>query len=402
MPGALAGIRIIDLTAVAQGPYAMQILADHGADVIKVEPPEGDIARHIGPSARTKAMGPMHLYVNRNKRSLCLDLKKPQALAALQRLIAKADVFVHAMRPQAMARLGLAYEDVRRIKPDIVYVGAYGYAADGPYGDRPAYDDAIQALCGVAALMGGEAFARGEGRPAYAPTILADKTCGLMLANAVQTALIHKLRTGEGQQVEMPMFETMVSWLMMEHLWERTCDPKGAVGYSRLLTPFRKPYRTRDGWVSILPYTDRHWLAFFKLAGRADLAAGPRFATTNARAANIGELYSLLDSIALTRTTADWLASLEKAEIPCNPVNRLEDVLVDPHLVATGFFVRAEHPSEGPFLTMRPPVKLSRSPAELRRPAPRLGEDGAEVLREAGFSAAEIKTLRTTDALLGS
>jgi crotonobetainyl-CoA:carnitine CoA-transferase CaiB-like acyl-CoA transferase len=400
MPGALAGIRIIDMTSVALGPYAMQIMADHGADVIKIEAPEGDIARQAGRAARTPGMGPMHLYLNRNKRSVALDLKRPAAMAALRRIIAGADALVHAMRPQAMAKLGLAYDDVRAIKADIVYVGAYGYAANGPYGTRPAYDDAIQALCGVGALMGGAAFAAGEGPPGYAPTILADKTCGLVLANAVQTALIHRLRSGEGQQVEVPMFESMVSWIMLEHLWERTIDPDGAVGYSRLMTPLRKPYRTRDGWICILPYTDRHWQGFFRLAGKPELAEDKRFATANARSANIDELYGLLERYAATRTTAEWIAALEEAEIPCNPVNRLEHLFDDPHLKAVGFFVQTDHPTEGPILTMRPPVTLSRTPAELRRPAPAIGEHGAEVLREAGLSDAEIAELRQSGGLV--
>ena len=253
MAGALQGLRIIDLTAVVLGPYAMQLLGDQGADVVKVEPPEGEMLRHIGPSRANPGMGPLHLGANRSKRSLALDLKRPEARAALLKVIAGADCFVHAMRPQAIARLGLDYDAVRTVNPGIVHVGAYGYRADGPYGERPAYDDVIQAMSGVAWLNGMH-----DGVPKYAPTIIADKTVGLMLANAVLMALVHKLRTGDGQQVEVPMFETMAHYLLVEHLFERTFDPeKGKPGYNRMMAPGRKPYRSKDGWVSILPWGRR-------------------------------------------------------------------------------------------------------------------------------------------------
>ena len=233
MPGALDGIRIVDLTNVILGPYGTMLLADQGAEVIKVEAPEGDAVRHIGKPAKTPGMGPTYLYVNRNKRSLCLDLKNPTARAALLKVIETADAFVHALRPQAIEGLGLGYEAIRKIKPDIVYVGAYGFSADGPYGKLPAYDDAIQARFGIAHLMG---RAAGDDVPRYPPTILADKTVGLTFAFSTLSALMHRQRTGEGQFVEVPMFETMAAWLMVEHLWERTFSDEGEVGYSRLLS----------------------------------------------------------------------------------------------------------------------------------------------------------------------
>jgi len=389
MAGALQGLRIIDLTAVVLGPYAMQLLGDQGADIVKVEPPEGETLRHIGQSRVNIGMGPLHLSINRSKRSLALDLKRPEALAALHRVIARADAFVHAMRPQAMARLGLDYDSVRKVNPGIVYVGAYGYRADGPYGDRPAYDDVIQAMSGVAALN-----AMHDGIPKYAPTIIADKTVGLTLAYAVLAALIHKLRTGEGQQVEVPMFETMAQYLLVEHLFQRTFDPEnGKPGYNRMMAPGRRPYRSKDGWVSILPYTNRHFADYFRIAGRADLAVDPRFTTVVARSVNIAELYELISQIAAGKTTAEWLELLMQAQIPCAPINALEDLFSDPHLAAGDLFAVMDHPSEGPIQVVNPPVRFSRSPSAITRHAPLIGEHSREVLREAGLDEKEIEAL---------
>lgn len=389
MAGALQGLRIIDLTAVVLGPYAMQLLGDQGADVVKVEPPEGETLRHIGQSRVNIGMGPLHLSINRSKRSLALDLKRPEALAALHRVIAKADAFVHAMRPQAMARLGLDYDSVRKVNPGIVYVGAYGYRADGPYGDRPAYDDVIQAMSGVAALN-----AMHDGIPKYAPTIIADKTVGLTLAYSVLAALIHKLRTGEGQQVEVPMFETMAQYVLVEHLFQRTFDPEhGKPGYNRMMAPGRRPYRSKDGWVSILPYTNRHFADYFRIAGRADLAVDARFTTVVARSVNIAELYELISEIAAGKTTAEWLELLMRAQIPCAPINTLEDLFSDPHLAAGDLFAVMDHPSEGPIQVVNPPVRFSKTPSAIARHAPLIGEHSREVLREAGLDEKEIATL---------
>ena len=319
MPGALEGIRIVDLTNIILGPYGTMLLADQGADVIKVEAPEGDMVRHIGKPAKTPGMGPTYLYVNRNKRSLCLDLKNPAAKAALLKLVATADAFVHALRPQAIEGLGLGYEAIRKIKPDIVYVGAYGYSADGPYGKLPAYDDAIQARFGIADLMG---RAAGDDVPRYPPTIIADKTVGLTFAFSTLSALMHRQRTGEGQFVEVPMFETMAAWLMVEHLWERTFSDEGEVGYTRLLARTRKPFRTLDGWMAILPYNDKHWRNFFEIVGRPEVLQDPRYSTLNARSLHINDMYSMVEALAPTRTTAEWVTLLDKAQIPNAPVSQ--------------------------------------------------------------------------------
>jgi formyl-CoA transferase len=397
MPGALSDIRIVDLTNVILGPYGTMLLADQGAEVIKVEAPEGDAVRHIGRPAKTPGMGPAHLYVNRNKRSLCLDLKHPGARSALLRVIERADAFVHALRPQAIEGLQLGYEEIRKVKPDIVYVGAYGFSADGPYGRLPAYDDAIQARFGIAQLMG---RAAGDDIPRYPPTILADKTVGLTFAFATLSALMHKQRTGEGQFVEVPMFETMTAWLMVEHLWERTIDSQGQVGYSRLLARTRKPFRTLDGWMAILPYNDKHWRNFFELVGRPDVLRDPRYATLNARSLHINDMYAMVEALAPSRTTAEWVQLLDRAQIPNAPVTSPGDLLEDPHLVWRKLFRKYPHPSEGEITMVEPPMRMSRTPPEIRRMAPLQGADSREVLAEAGLSPGEIEGLKTAGALI--
>jgi len=297
---------------------------------------------------------------------------------------------VHSMRPGAIARLGLAYDDVRAARPDIVYCGACGFGSGGPYAGRPAYDDLIQGMCGIADLMGRVT----GGPPRYAPTIVADKTVGLFAANAVLAALLHRERTGEGQEIEVPMFETMVSYVMVEHLWERTLRPDdGTLGYVRMLAPNRRPFRTRDGYLCMLAYTDRHWKSFFSLAGCPELSADPRFAHISARTENVAELYAKAEELLGERTTAEWLAELEDAEIPAGPVNALEDLLADPHLAGQELFRRIDHPSEDDILQIGPTARFSRSPAEVRRPAPRLGEHTVQVLREAGLDDTEIGDL---------
>ena len=381
MNGPLSGYRIVDLTTVVLGPYATRILGDMGAEVVKVEPPEGDMLREIGPR-RSPGMAPIHLALGSSKRSVVLDLKRPRARDALMRLVAGADAFVHSMRAGAIARLGLTYDEIRTARPDIVYCGACGFGSGGPYAGRPAYDDLIQGMCGIADLMGRVT----GGPPRYAPTIVADKTVGLFVANAVLAALLHRERTGEGQEIEVPMFETMVSYVMVEHLWERTLRPDdGTLGYVRMLAPNRRPFRTRDGYLCMLAYTDRHWKAFFALAGCPELSADPRYANISARTENVVELYATAEELLGERTTADWLADLEEAEIPAGPVNALEDLLTDPHLASQELFRRVDHPSEADTLQIGPTVRFSRSPAGVRRPAPLLGEHTVQVLREAGL-----------------
>jgi formyl-CoA transferase len=398
MSGPLAGVRVIDLTAVLLGPFATQHLADMGADVIKVEPPEGDLLRVSGGSmGRDKNMGPIYMAANRNKRSLCLDLKKPAACAVLKEMIKKADLFIHNSRPQAIERLGLGYEDLKKINPSIIYAYSLGYARKGPYGHKPAFDDLVQGVSGAASLQ-----SRVDGLPPrFMPSLIADKTTGLHLCIAVLGALYHRQKTGEGQMIEVPMLETLASFWLTEHLFGATWTPeRGAMGYDRIINKFRHPFKTKDGYICALPYTDAHWLTFFELAGRPDLCKEQRFVDRNERAKHFSELYQVLASLLEHRATEEWLEMFDKADIPAMPVRTLEDLKDDPHLKATGFFTEREHPTEGPITTFASPLDFEKTKVEFRRHAPRIGGDGEEVLREAGVSDADIEKLKAERALI--
>ncbi|MBY0338848.1 MAG: CoA transferase [Acetobacteraceae bacterium] len=393
--GALRGLRVLDLTAVLMGPFATQILADHGAEVIKVEGPEGDTTRQL-PVSKGPGLGAMFLNLNRGKRSLALDLKKPEARAALLRLAAGADVFIHAMRADAIARLGLTYADVAAVNPRIIYANVYGFSRRGPYASRPAYDDTIQAMCGMAGLQ-----ERMQGAPAYSAALVADKVSGLTALYAVLMALLHRERTGEGQEIEVAMFETMANFVLTDHVNGALFDPPdGEPVYPRAASPHRRPYRTKDGWIAALVYTDKHWRAFLDLAGQPAWGKDPRMATLKTRAAMIDELYARLAETLLTRTTAEWLAGFERAEIPAAPINSTADLLADPHLNDTGFFIAQDTPLGGMrFPGM--PAWFSNTPGQVTGPAPALGADGRAVLAEAGFTDAEIAALAAAGALVG-
>jgi len=389
MSGHLAGVRVLDLTSVILGPYATQILADFGADVIKVESREGDIMRHAAPM-RSKAMGHVFLNANRNKRSLVLDLKKPAGREALLALSRRADVLVYNIRPQAMARLKLSYEDVCEANPRIIYVGAFGYSQRGPYAAKAAYDDLIQGASGIPWLL----LASGAESPRYVPATIADRSVGLHVVIAVCAALYCRERTGRGQRVDVPMFESMLQILLGDHLGGRTFEPPIAeAGYTRMLSKDRRPYATRDGYVCVLIYNDKQWKSFFDLIGRPEMLSEPRFATPEARSRHVDQIYAFVAAEMKKRTTSEWLEALERADIPVQRMNSLDEILADPHLAATGYFAGVDHPSEGRLRAMRVPSEWSETSPAYRRHAPRLGEHSREVLREAGYTDTAIDAL---------
>jgi crotonobetainyl-CoA:carnitine CoA-transferase CaiB-like acyl-CoA transferase len=388
--GPLTGVRVLDLTSVIMGPFATHILADMGADVIKVESPEGDSLRHYEPQ-RSPGMAGNILNLHRNKRSIVLDLKREPCRRALNRLIQTADVFVHNLRPKAIAGLGYAYEQVRAIRPDIVYCGAYGFGAKGPYRDKPAYDDLIQAGSGIAALYG-----EVHGEPAYVPTVICDKLAGQAIAYAILGALFQRARGGGGQAIEVPMFETTIELALAEHMFGFAfLPPLSPPGFKRLMSRARKPYRTLDGYACILPYSDRNWRDFYAFTGRTEFGDDPRFRRLSDRVHNIGMLYSMVEEEAAKRPTQEWVEFCDRVSIPCMPVLSLQDLPDDPHVQAVELFGEAEHPTEGRYRAVRNPVSFSAAPFRIRRHAPRLGEHTAQVLAEAGLSQADIDTVLT-------
>lgn len=392
MPGALNGLRVLDLTSVLMGPFATQLMADMGADVVKIESPAGDTVRGIGPM-RHAGMGAIFLHVNRNKRSLVLDLKKPEGLNTFLELVKTADVVVYNIRPQAMQRLGIDYERLKAINPRIIYAGLYGYSEKGPYAGKPAYDDLIQGAAAVPSLM---SRASG-GEPRYVPLTLADRTVGLMASNAILAAVIAREQTGVGQAVEVPMFETMAQYVLGEHMAGATFEPAlGETGYPRLLVQERRPYQTLDGHVCALIYTDRQWETFLGLIGKAELfRQDPRFASIGARTLHINDLYRMVAEAMATQTTEVWLARLNEADIPCMPMHDVDSLLHDPHLLAVGMLQQVEHPTEGQVSEIGVPVSFSGTPTlPVQKPAPQLGQHSAQVLREAGLSDASIENLQ--------
>ncbi|WP_262390055.1 CaiB/BaiF CoA transferase family protein [Burkholderia arboris] len=371
--GPLAGVRIVDMTSVGMGPYATQILGDMGATVVKIESPEGDVFRHTAP-ARHPAMGAAFLNLNRNKRVIRLDLKMEADLATLKALIGAADVFVSNVRPKSLRQLGLDYPSLREANPRLIYCGSYGYSEAGPYAGRPAFDDIIQAQCGLAAFQG----ANNHGTPQYVNTIIADKVAGLTIAYAIPMALYERERSGLGQAIEVPMFETLVSFIAVEQLAGRTfIPPLGESGYARVMSPHRRPYRTLDGYLALLPYTTAQWQRFFTLAGRADLARDPKFSDAISRSENIDTLYEVLAGIVATRTTAEWLTLLEAADIPHSEIARFDDVINDRHLNATGMIYEYDHPTEGRLRGIGIPTRFSRTPGSIRIAAEALPSAGA-------------------------
>ena len=374
--GPLAGVRVLDMTAVGMGPYCTQTLGDFGAEVIKVESPEGDVFRHATPAVN-KGMGAPFLQLNRNKQSLVLNLKDEQDLSSLRQLAAGADVLVYNVRPQSMRKLGLGFEDLQTINQRLIYCGVYGFSEAGPYAGRPAFDDIIQAMSGLADLQG---RARQE-PPTYVTSIMADKITGLSALSAILAALYEREKSGLGQAIEVPMFETMVAFNLLEHMGGATFDQPGDnMAYARAVSPYRKPYRTADGYIGLLPYTSAQWQRFFEMAGRPEVMRDPKFATPEERAKHVGELYKMLESIVIERSSTEWLALFEANDIPAAYANKLEDLQQDPHLVATEFFQTHNHPTEGKIVMANPSATFSRTPSSIRRLAPNLGEHNKAIL----------------------
>jgi crotonobetainyl-CoA:carnitine CoA-transferase CaiB-like acyl-CoA transferase len=386
--GPLSGIRVIDITTVVLGPFCAQTLGDMGADVIKVETTQGDSTRLIGPS-RTPGMGAYFANLNRNKRSLAIDLKKPAAREAVLRLVETADVFVHNMRIGAAARLGLDYETLSARNPKLIYACASGFRKGSSMQEFPAYDDLIQGVSGVASLNAGP-----DGAPRYFPMVMVDKLTGATLASMIGMALFHRERTGEGQEIHLPMMETILSFTLVEHLWHGTLgEPEKGLGYPRMLTPHRRPYPTKDGFISVIAHSNAQWGKLFEAMGVPALIDDPRFNSVQARSKNIDAAYATLTEGMRERTTEEWLAELRPADIPCGKANNLQDLFTDPYLIETGYFGEYEHPTEGDVVIPAIPARFSRSPPNVHRMWPALGEHSREILAEAGCSEAEIDAI---------
>jgi crotonobetainyl-CoA:carnitine CoA-transferase CaiB-like acyl-CoA transferase len=384
--GPLKSIKVVDMATVVLGPLATVCLADLGAEVIKIENSEGntpgDLMRYGGDSP-TKQHGPIYTALNRNKKAINLNIKKQSDKAVLEALLGEADVFIHNVRMAGMERLGFGYDAVKAINPDIVYVHCAGYGANGTYAELQAYDDLIQAASGFAALS----EQRDGGRPAYAPSLVADKVSGLFAANATMAALLARANGAGGQFVQVPMFECFTWFNMVENLFGETFIPgNGKMGYTRSINPRRRPYPTSDGYIAIVPYNDRQWTTFFELGGRPGIFEDPRFSTYQERTKHTGDLYALIEEVSATRTTEDWLGLLAENDIPAMKYNRMADVLTDPHLTDVGFFEERQSADIGRYRSMRHPVHYAGTPASIYADPPMLDADGDEIRTALGIS----------------
>jgi len=387
--GPLEGVRVVDLTSVVVGPLCTQILADHGADVIKVESKAGDLVRVMNGKSVTPAMGAKFLHLNRNKRSIVLDLKDANGRAALTKLLERADVMIWNNRPQSMARMKLSYDDVRAVNPKIIYCGMFGFGQGGRYRDKPAYDTIIQGAGGMAAL-----HHRATGEPRFVPMVVADKAVGLIAVQMITMALYGRTRTGEGCSIEIPMFENLVKFVLEEHMYLKTfVPPLGETGDPRLLDPLGKPIPTQDGWICISANTNDQAFAFFDAIGRPELKTDPRFSTIPARFAHVSDYYHVRMDELKKKTTAEWLDLFNRADVPAMPYHTLDSLLDDPHLKDVGFFELKDHPTEGKTRVMRSPNRWSSGVRREWNPAPKLGQQSVEILREIGYSDADIDAM---------
>ena len=388
MSGPLSHLRILDLSSVVMGPYCTMLLGDMGADVIKIEKSSGDITRYVGPS-RNDGMGSNFLNLNRNKRSMTLDLKSEKGHKILLELVKNSDVIIHSFRAQTMQKLGLSYEDVSAENKKIIYCGMYGYSQKGPYGPLPAYDDIIQAGSGVASAQG-----EMTGEPQYVSSLLADKTTGLIGLSTILSALLYRVETGIGQEIEVPMYESMVSYTMIEHMYGETFSPPiGNSFYSRATSPYRKPYKTSDGYLGVLIYNDKQWASFLNITDHQHLLEDERFKNMNTRSKNTDYIYQLVEQIMSTKKTTEWVEVFKKGDIPFMPINYPKDLFHDPHLQYINFFEKVNHPTEGEIRDIKFPVNFSKTPSKVKRLAPTLGEHNKETLGEIGYSNDEIEEI---------
>ena len=382
----LSGIRVIDLTSVMFGPYATQYLGDFGAEVIKVESPDGDVVRKVGPSSHS-GMGAAFLGCNRNKKSIVIDLKCAAGIEALWKLIESADLFLHNIRPQKIEKLGLSSREVMKRKPDIVYAALHGYLEEGPYSGRPAYDDVIQGECGLAS-----AFTLRDGIPSLVPSIIADKSAGLVALSGILAALFQRFRHGEGVYMEVGMFESMSAYTLLEHQYGSIFSPpKGSAGYDRVISSQRKPFQTKDGYICMLAYTDKQWHAFWELSGDSSMRSNPNYHSMAERLKNIDKLYANVANKLVEKTSDEWLQILKSAEIPCGSVNTFDDLRKDPHMDEIGFFRHYKHPTEGDIELVDPGLRFNGESLPVRHYPPKLGEQSYEILSALGVSDEKIK-----------
>ncbi|MEQ8990903.1 MAG: CoA transferase [Pseudomonadales bacterium] len=387
--GALHGIRVVDMTTAILGPYATRIFGDLGADVIKVESPVSELVpRHGGPQ-RSSGMGALHMSVNRNKRSVRLDLQKPKNAAAAKALIETSDVFIHSVRQRSIEKLGLAYEQVKALNEKLVYVHCSGYGSGGPYSGRQAYDDLIQGASGMTDLLGRR---NGTDAPAYLPSLLADKTAGLHAAYAVLAALFHRERHGEGQFIEVPMFECVVSFHLVENLWGAVFDPPlSEAVFPRNVDSERRPVKAKDGFICLMPAGRDGWLAFFRAVGREDVLESAEFREVGRQPTSPKGFYDVVEQVAQTKTVAEWLELLDVANVPVMKSQTMGELFDDEHLQSVGFFERRRHPTEGAILSTAHPVLFGRTPAVTSTDARRLGDDTEAVLSEIGMTIDDVE-----------
>lgn len=390
MAGALDGLRVVDMTSVVMGPSMTQLLGDHGAEIIKVEIDDGDSTRHARPKV-SDDMGWIFLQLNRNKRSVVLDLKQPAQMEAFHKLLQSADIFVSSVRPGALTRLGLSPAALLEINPRLVSIGLVGFGSGGPYAGKPVYEDLVQALTAIPSLL----MTTGSIEPQYVPVSFNDRAVGMAAVGAAMIAIYHRDRTGEGQHVEVPMFETMAQFVIGDHMGGNAFEPPaGPPGYKRTLTPERRPYRTADGYVGVIVYTDAQWRSFARVIGRPNLLdEDARLRDLAARTDHSAVAYSIIREVMPLRATEEWLKILDEADVPAARLHTLDSIFTDPHLEATGFFEHTQHPTEGPLLTAKGPSSWSKTPPQLRRPAPHLGEHTIDVLIELGYTEEEARAM---------